>query len=45
MPITTGIGTIKKILKAILVKEIFRLDGDVSSFVTKGVLEKLNEKR
>ncbi len=28
-----------------LVKEIFRLDGDVSSFVTKGVLEKLNEKR
>ena len=26
-------------------KEIFRLDGDVSSFVTKGVLEKLNEKR
>ena len=28
-----------------LVKEIFRLDGDVSSFVTKGVLEKLNKKR
>ena len=28
-----------------LVKEIFRLDGDVSSFVTKGVLEKLIEKR
>ena len=28
-----------------LVKEIFRLDGDVSSFVTKGVLEKLNENR
>ncbi len=28
-----------------LVKEIFRLNGDVSSFVTKGVLEKLNEKR
>ena len=27
-----------------LVKEIFRLDGDVSSFVTKGVLEKLKEK-
>ena len=28
-----------------LVKEIFRLDGDVSSFVTKAVLEKLNKKR